>query len=189
MFHFRREFSQFVPQQLFLFIAHHMGDATGSYQPTAETVTAKDLAEIQVFAPDSAKVGSWRVEGYIEAQCAKITNVVGNTFHFKGDGPHNGGALINFQVSQCFNGLCLTETVADGGIPGNGFSNDGQTLERYRLQQFFNTTMLIAKLDFQMENTLAAALKAEMARFDDSGVNWSNEIGRASCRERVLRLV
>jgi len=78
------------------------------------------------------------------------------------------------------------------GVPDSASRFDGrrQVLRRALQQQFLHTTVLVAKLDFQVMHRLAVAHEAEVARLDHAGVDRPNadfvHFPAAHSEERVL---
>ncbi len=61
--------------------------------------------------------------------------------------------------------------MADGGIAGDGFHLRQGSRMRAAAQQLLEAAMLETEGDFQMHDLLAVALEAEMAGFDDPGMD------------------
>ncbi|EKD36031.1 MAG: hypothetical protein ACD_75C01669G0002 [uncultured bacterium] len=97
--------------------------------------------------------------------------MVGQTLKLQGDRPDNPGSGIDRETGEGFQRLAAAEIMTDTGVAGNPFAYHRQALERYSGQEFFDPAMLIAELDLQGKDLFAGTLKAEMAGFDDAGVN------------------
>jgi len=64
--------------------------------------------------------------------------------------------------------------MADAGIARHSFGIVDIAFGCSPAEGSFDTTMLVTKLDLQMQNGFAHALKPKMTGFDDAGMNWSD---------------
>jgi hypothetical protein len=66
--------------------------------------------------------------------------------------------------------------VADGGVTGNVFGDESAAVlaSACDKQQVFDAPVLVAQLDFQVQDPFADAVEAEMARFDHAGMYRSH---------------
>ena len=66
------------------------------------------------------------------------------------------------------------QAVADGGVSGDALYDDRPAPVIASEQELLHTTVLVAELNFQMQDALANAVEPEMPRLNDTGVHRSH---------------
>ena len=97
--------------------------------------------------------------------------MIGDPLQFDRHGPQRIGARRAFIIGQPFEELAVGCGVAGSRIAGDRLSEIPAAPVWSAAQRPFDTAMLVAERDFEMDYPLAMAVEAEMPGLDDPGMH------------------
>ena len=173
------DFRSYLPDlgddKLGVIVAEGHGNPARTNQSPAEAVSRKNNEEVQKLTADPSVISGRRIEGHVAAQGAKVADMAGQAFQLKGSGAQGPSRYIRIVTQgQGFHCLGIGDAVGHGCIPGNSFDHYRQAFERERRQELFNAAVLVAQLNFEMQDLFADALETEVAGLDDAGMDGTD---------------
>ena len=122
-------------------------------------------------APQPAKIRRRRQKPDIRSQGPQVARVVGKPFQFEGDGPDRLGPRRDLRFAQRLHEIAIGDGMSHHGVSGDGLSQKDGPIVRDVRHHDLDPTVLITELDFKIQDLLAQALKPEMSRLNDAGMN------------------
>jgi hypothetical protein len=146
-------------------------NSTGPHHAAPETATADKRAQVQEVTPDATAVRGGGKETDIASECSKIAGMVGKPLKFQRNTADSFTAYWHLTPRECFDRLAVCHRVSDRRVPSD-FLHDWQgTLGGATQKHSLDPAVLVAQRDLEMKYLLTVALKAEVPRFDDPGMN------------------
>src|ERR1019366_5610325 len=129
---------------------------------------------IQEVPAKPSTIGRGRKESNVPRQGAQVPRMVGQAFQLKGNGPDGPIVGVHLRSRQAFQVLAISPSMGDGRITRRRLDLVKRTFMGPVEEGFLYTPVLVTQGNFQVKHVLPMALEAEMAGFNDAGVNGPN---------------
>jgi hypothetical protein len=167
--------------------------AAGDDEATPKTIPRERHEKVQELAAEASKPSSgWKKRNVVRKR-AQVANVIGDALELKGNAAERLGGKRQLHPGERFDDVGVRKRVSHRGIASNRLGNGETARGRSRDEQLLGTAMLVAKMDFEVQDVFAGALKAKVARLDDARMNGANGdfVDTVTCdgKKRVPRLI
>ncbi|WP_235096239.1 hypothetical protein [Streptomyces sp. A1-5] len=132
------------------------------------------VVEAQELFADALGLGVEDGVADVVAQCAEVGGVVVEAFEFQEEGAGALGGLGDVGTGGFFDGEAVGEGVADGGVATDAFGKGEAVLDGAAFEEFLDAFVDEPEAGFEAEDGLADDGEAEVAGFDESGVDGAD---------------
>ena len=146
-------------------------DAARPDETAAESRAAELRRHVEEVAAQPAAERSGRQIRDVSGKSAEVAGVVRQPFELQRDPPKRLRARRHSRSAERLDRMGVGQGVADRRVAGGGLHVVDRPLRRPSDERALDAAVLVTERDLEMEDVLAVALKAEMARLDDARVH------------------
>ncbi len=146
-------------------------DAAHLHQAAAEAVATQLEREVEELAAQAPEVRGRRQVAHVTGERAHVPRVVGEPLELEAYRADEVAARRDLELRERLERHRVGGGVPDAGVPGEGLGDDEPARGRGAEQQGLGAAVLVAEVDLEGDDLLAAALEAKVPGLDDPCVH------------------
>jgi hypothetical protein len=142
--------------------------------PAQQSVAGQLAGQAQQPLAECQGAGMGDAVAHVVAESAEVGDVVGDTFDFQEQGSQAGRVLGYLDPQGVFDGLAVSQVVADRAVAGYTFGEGDSVADGSPFEELFDAAVDEPQAGFHLEDGLAHDGETEVAGFDEPGVDGAD---------------